>query len=79
MTQAELHLQQHSAAFTSQARFGRIRFRTSHTDNGESIVIEGYVANFDAFHALKDDWAKTNPPCVTSVFVHVDPPPEPCS
>lgn len=72
MTKAELHIQNHASVFTSQERFRRIRFSTNRT-TVESIVIDGYVANVDDFHALKDDWAKTNPPCITSVFVHVDP------
>lgn len=72
MTKAELHIQNHASAFTSQERFRRIRFRTNQA-GADSILIEGYVANFDSFHALKADWDKTNPPCVTNVFVHVDP------
>jgi len=72
MTKAELHIQEHALAFTSQARFRRIRFLRNQTGS-EAIQLEGYVANFDDFHALKEDWAKTNPPCITNVFVHVDP------
>lgn len=72
MTQAELHLQAHTRAFTDQERFRRVRFSVSQTGDG-SIMIEGYVANFDDFHALKADWEKTKPPGITNVFVHVDP------
>lgn len=72
MTKADLHIQNHASALTSQMRFRRIRFLTNQTGD-DSILIEGYVANFDDFHALKEEWDKTNPPCITNVFVHVDP------
>jgi hypothetical protein len=39
----------------------------------EQIVIEGYVARVPDFSDLKTEWAATNPPCTTSVFVHIDP------
>ncbi len=72
MTTPAEHLREHAEDFTSQARFSRVRF-TVHAGPPETIVLEGYVARVGDFHALKTEWESTRPPCVSSVFVHIDP------
>lgn len=72
MSSAAEHLREHAGRLTSQERFGRVRFGVR-AGPPETIVLEGYVANVTDFHALKTEWAATHPPCVSSVFVHIDP------
>lgn len=72
MTAPAEHLREHADKFTSQPRFRRVRFSV-HAGSPDTIVLEGYVATVTDFHALKSEWAATHPPCVTSVFVHIDP------
>ncbi len=72
MTTTAEHLREHAEMFTNQARFSRVRFAV-HAGPPETIVLEGYVAGVGDFHALKIEWEATLPPCVSSVFVHIDP------
>ncbi len=71
--QAELHIQAHAKSITEQPRFRRISI-VADTHIPGNINLMGQVVNFDDFHALKNEWAKTKPPGITNFHVHVDPP-----